>query len=267
MSSPEPTSNPPSGPIYGPGNGDFFSELRLAACFLTILPLGPRTSADDEAIAASFRWFPLVGFALGLVLALEDYALGFLFLDRTVRATLLVLSLTVITGAVHLDGLADTADALGAGGNRERALEILRDSRIGSFGAIAIFFALALKVAALAAMPATTRYQAIIAAVGIARWSMVAVSSRSDYLRASGAGTSVLGFKEQFNTIGIATLTTGAALISIHTLAVGAAFSTAIFMWPLLTLFYKRWLGGVTGDLIGACGELVEVAVLLVMSI
>src|SRR5438132_707993 len=123
-------------------------EVGLAASFLTIIPVGGN-SATSADLAASLGWFPLIGFAVGGALAFADYLLGF-FLLNAVRATLVVLALTAISGAVHLDGLADTADALGAGRDRMRALEILRDSRIGTFGATAMFFALALKIAALA---------------------------------------------------------------------------------------------------------------------
>ncbi len=99
----------------------------------------------------------------------------------------------MLTGAVHLDALADTADALGAGADRRRALEIMRDSRIGSFGTAAIFFFLALEIVALATMGETRRAAALWLAPGLARWAMVAVGWRIDYLRAEGAGTMLLG--------------------------------------------------------------------------
>src|SRR5258708_35287515 len=108
------------------------------------------------------------------------------------RSVLVVLSLTVITGAVHLDGLADTADALGAGRDRERALEILRDSRIGTFGAIVIFFDLILKILALSTLAGQARYFALILAPGLARYAMVIIALRIDYLRSGGAGSTLL---------------------------------------------------------------------------
>ncbi len=144
-----------------------------------------------EAVAASFGWFPFVGFALGATLAAENLLLTPLFGDA-LAAVLLVLTLTVLTGAVHVDALADTADALGAGTDRRRALEIMRDSRIGSFGAAAIFFFFALEIVALAAMGETRRAVALWLAPGLARWAMVAVGWRIDYLRAEGAGTALV---------------------------------------------------------------------------
>ncbi len=110
-------------------------QIRLAISFLTIIPVinGARAS-DKNVVAASFGWFPLVGFGIGAALCVEDFALGYVF-SPAIRSVLVVMTLAIVTGALHLDGLADTADALGAGRDRARALEILRDSRIGSFGA------------------------------------------------------------------------------------------------------------------------------------
>src|SRR6266851_3299673 len=127
----------------------FFAELPLAISFLTILPVIDQRPASEETVAASFAWFPIVGFLIGVALVGEDWLLAHVF-AQVIRSVLIVISLTIITGAVYLDGLADTADALGAGRDRERALDILRDSRIGTFGAIAIFFDLILKIAVLA---------------------------------------------------------------------------------------------------------------------
>ena len=107
--------------------------------------------ASDETVAASFAWFPIVGFLIGVALVGEDWLLAHFF-AQVIRSVLIVISLTVVTGAVHLDGLADTADALGAGRDRERALDILRDSRVGTFGASAIFFDLTLKILALSTL-------------------------------------------------------------------------------------------------------------------
>jgi adenosylcobinamide-GDP ribazoletransferase len=114
--------------------GGVVLQLRLALSFLTILPLTIE-SANEADVAASMAWFPLVGVAMGIVFALEDRALAFL-LGSALRSAIIVLSMTVLSGAIHLDGLADTADALGAGRDRIRALEILRDSRIGTFAVL-----------------------------------------------------------------------------------------------------------------------------------
>src|SRR6266852_2906440 len=200
-----------------PASG-FFTELSLAVGFLTILPIIDDRRASEDAVATSFEWFPLVGFILGLALCGEDVILSYAF-GQVMRSVLVVLSLIVISGAVHLDGLADTADALGAGRDRDRALEILQDSRIGTFGAIAIFFDLILKILALSTLLADDG----------ARWprrKLVFILPIVFVLAAKFQGAKAL---------------------------VVAAAVVIAMRW-----FYRRWLGGVTGDLIGACGELVE---------
>ncbi len=154
----------------------FFTELPLAISFLTILPVIDQRPASEETVAASFAWFPIVGFLIGVALAGEDWLLAHVF-AQVIRSVLIVISLTIVTGAVHLDGLADTADALGAGRDRDRALDILRDSRVGTFGASAIFFDLTLKILALSTLAGNRRYAALIVAPMLARWAMLLVAA------------------------------------------------------------------------------------------
>ena len=241
------------------------TEIRLAAGFLTILPVLPRAEVTPETLAASFGWFPLVGVALGAVLAAENLLLTPLLGDA-LAAALLTLTLVVLTGAVHLDALADTADALGAGTDRRRALEIMRDSRIGSFGTVAIFFFLALEIVALATMGEARRAAALWLAPGLARWAMVAVGWRIDYLRAEGAGTMLVGPGGDRN-LALASAIAAVAVLPILSWRVLAAYAVAAALAAVLRASYRRWLGGVTGDLLGAAGELVELAVLLVMAV
>ena len=246
----------------------FLTELRLAASFLTIFPFIDQRPASDEAVAQSFAWFPLVGFAIGVALVAEDWLLAHVF-AQVVRSVLIVASLVVVTGAIHLDGLADTADALGAGRDRDRALEILRDSRVGTFGASAIFFDLTLKILALSTLAGSRRYAALILAPTLARFAMVMVALGLPYLRESGAGTALLagqslGLRRRIAVI-LLIIVCAILLSPFRTVGV-LALSLALLIVFLIHLFYRRWLGGVTGDLIGACGEIVEIAVLLVMS-
>jgi adenosylcobinamide-GDP ribazoletransferase len=248
----------------GVARGGRFTEIRLAAGFLTILPVLPRAGAAPATLAASFGWFPLVGFALGALLAAGNLLLPLLFGDA-LAAVGLVLALTVMTGAVHIDALADTADALGAGTDRRRALEIMRDSRIGSFGAVAIFFFLALEIVALATMGETRRTAALWLAPGLARWAMVAVGWRIDYLRAEGAGTRLVGPGGDRN-LALASAIAVLAMLPMFSWRVMLAYAVAATLAAVLRATYRQWLGGVTGDLLGAVGELVEVAVLLVMA-
>jgi adenosylcobinamide-GDP ribazoletransferase len=245
--------------------GGKLAEIRLAAGFLTILPVLPRAGVEPAALAASFGWFPLIGFALGAILAAENLLLTPLFGDA-LTAVLLVLTLAVLTGAVHVDALADTADALGAGTDRRRALEIMRDSRIGSFGTAAMFFFFALEIVALTTMGETRRAAALWLAPGLARWAMVAVGWRIDYLRAEGAGTMLMGPGGDRNLARACAIAAIAALPVLSWRAL-LAYAVAAALAAALRAAYWRWLGGVTGDLLGAAGELVEVAALLAMAV
>lgn len=247
---------------------EFGEQIRLAISFLTIIPVinGARTS-DEKAVAESFGWFPLVGFGIGAALCVEDFALGYVF-SAAIRSVLIVMTLAIVTGALHLDGLADTADALGAGRDRRRALEILRDPRIGTFGAIALFFALSLKVLALASLAGTMRDEAIYLAPGLARFAMVMVAHRLEYMRTKGAGTALLvssddDSKRSSRNELIACATVVIAVLPAISIKALWACVVAVVATVILRAFYRRWIGGVTGDLIGAAGEIVETAVLI----
>ncbi|HZO80839.1 MAG TPA: adenosylcobinamide-GDP ribazoletransferase [Candidatus Binataceae bacterium] len=253
--------------LRGERGAGWLAELRLAAGFLTILPVLAGFPAEPEAVAGSLGWFPLVGFVIGGVLLVEDFVLLPLFGDM-LSAALVVLSLTVLTGAVHLDALADAADALGARADRRRALAVMRDSRIGSFGAVAIVLLLALEIVALATIckaGAARRAAALWIAPGLGRWAMAAVSWRIEYLRAEGAGTAILRDGGDRN-LALASATVALAALPILSWRVVAACAAALTLAATLRAAYRRWLGGVTGDLIGAAGELVELAALLAMA-
>ena len=239
-------------------------QIRLAASFLTILPLAPVAPADPGEVAGSFGWFPLVGFAIGGALCLADWSFGH-FCAPAPRAVLTIALLATITGALHLDGVADTADALGAGRDRARAREILRDSRIGSFGAIALVLVIGLKIAALAGSVGAPRYAALYMAPGLGRWAMVAIAQGLEYLRAEGAGATLLA-RDRRRNLRVATATAIVALIPLAALHALRAGVVAALVTVALRALYRRWLGGVTGDLIGAAGELVETAVLLAIA-
>jgi adenosylcobinamide-GDP ribazoletransferase len=247
------------------GGDGIFEEFRLALAFLTILPVIDERPRDASTVAASFGWFPLVGFLLGGMICAFDALMSIRF-GIVVRSALDVLAMTVLTGAIHLDGLADTADAIGAGRNRERALDIMRDSGVGTFGTLALIFDLGLRTIAIASMHGAARYAALFAAPGIARWAMVAVADRMIYVRGAGAGTTLLGANPA-RPMTRAAITLALGLSLVLSMRALWAVLCGIAITALMRAAYRRWLGGITGDLVGACGEIVEVAALLAMSI
>jgi adenosylcobinamide-GDP ribazoletransferase len=244
--------------------GRYITGLRLAASFLTVLPVGPRAQASEKELAASFGMFPLVGFILGAALALEDLILAPLF-GAEIRSALVILTLVAITGALHLDALADTADALGAGADRSHALEIMRDSRLGVFGSIAIFAWLGLQWIALASLQGATRSAALYLVPGLGRWAMVAVAAGLDYLRPAGAG-SFLKPEWSWSNLRTASAIGLIAIFPVFSSHARAATAAAIVVVLALRWLYRRWLGGVTGDLLGAAGALAELAAMLAMA-
>ena len=182
-----------------------------------------------------------------------------------IRSALVILTLVAITGALHLDALADTADALGAGADRAHALDILRDSSVGVFGSIAIFSWLGLQWIALASLDGATRGVALYLVPGLGRWAMVAVAAGIDYLRPAGAG-SFLKPEWSWPNLRTASVIGLIAIVPVFSSHARAATAAAIAVVLALRWFYRRWLGGVTGDLLGAAGALVEVAAMLAMA-
>ncbi|MBK1635600.1 adenosylcobinamide-GDP ribazoletransferase [Rhodovulum adriaticum] len=236
----------------------------LAVQFLTRLPLPFAPGYTPERMGHAMRYFPLVGLAIGGGLA-AVYALSALVFPPVVAALLAVAAGVRLTGALHEDGLADMADGLGGGATRERALEIMRDSRIGSYGAVTLGLVLALKVAALAGLGAAAA-GALVGAHGLSRLSTLALSAALPYARAEG--------KAVFASVGLGpmgwpiALAGGAAALLVLMATAGiVAAVTALIAAVLVTLWLgrmmRRRLGGQTGDGLGAAQQLGETAILL----
>lgn len=232
---------------------------RAALVFLTRLP-GGRLDASDFAAAPG--WFAVVGLGIGVALA-AVWTLAGLVWPPLVAALATVAAGLLLTGALHEDGLADTFDGLGAMRTRERALEILRDSRIGSYGALALGMGLAGRVAALTALgPAVP--VALIAGQGFSRVAMTLVLRRGPYLRAAGAGSGMTGPLGAGRWPLLAATLAGLAL---GLWALGGALVGGLIGLILATLALRLWalrrLGGITGDILGAIQVLGDLGFLL----
>jgi adenosylcobinamide-GDP ribazoletransferase len=232
----------------------------LAAAFmlLTRLPLG--RPARGSAPPAPWA-FPVVGGVVGLLAGLVLRLAEFEKLPPLLAAGWAVVALLLLTGALHEDGLADTADGLGGGQTAARKLEIMRDSRIGTFGAVALVLSLALRVAALAALADPGRVAvALIAAGMLGRGAMIGVMlalrpARPDGMAAAlgpvRIGPAVVG-------LGIA----GACVLLSHGVH---ALLGAVLAGALMVCLARRQIGGYTGDILGATEQAAECAVLLAM--
>ena len=236
------------------------SDLRTALAFLTRLPVGVPA---EPSLARAAAWFPVVGLLVGGAAA-GTRAAADLALPPAAATLLAVLVAVLLTGALHEDGLADVADALGAHVDRARRLEILRDPRVGAFGALALVLAAGLVVATVAPLDTADAARTLIVAHVLARWAILPVSRALPPARPDGAGTLL--------RVGTPALLVASALASAAALAVagphagaatlGAATLAALAVGAAL----MRGLGGVTGDGYGATAKVAELAVCVTLA-
>lgn len=236
-------------------------SLLLALEFLTVLRLRRAPAADVVAIARSQALFPLVGLGLGLLLVGLDAGLSRV-LPPAAAAALLVVALIILTGGLHLDGVADTCDGLFGAYDRQRRLEIMRDSRVGSYGALGIAAILLLKWAAILSLAWPLRRDALLLAPALGRWAMVAVIAAFPYARPQGLGKAMHQEARPYPL-----LLAGATALGASALLLGMwgplAWAFVAAFGSLLALYAHRRLGGLTGDVYGAICELSETAFLL----
>jgi adenosylcobinamide-GDP ribazoletransferase len=232
---------------------DLVSALR----FLTILPVG---KSDEPPRPRVVPFFPLAGLGIGAILALVDSALQEIF-SLYIVSLIDVLLLAVISGALHLDGLADTADGLFSHQGREAALQIMKDSRIGTMGLLALVFVLSIKWAGLSSLN-QDRALCLLIIPAYARGAFSIAICFLDYLRPEG-GTAKPFFSAKGGKQGLIWLLAPAALALL--LGLRGLFLTLAFIGivALVTLFYKKKMGGVTGDMLGALGEVTEALLFL----
>jgi adenosylcobinamide-GDP ribazoletransferase len=238
-----------------------FRDVATAFQFLTRFPLR-RVLYDPDALSRSAKFFPLVGVVIGVL-----GSVFYLWLVRHVPASvaaLVTLALFVLaTGGLHEDGLADVADAFGGGWNREQILTILKDSRIGTFGALAVLVSCGLRVLLLANLPLHRFAAYVISGQVLCRWTALPLGyTLPPAGESSGQGARIA------RQISMGSLVIGSVLTVII-----AAYLLRRSVWGPITstlivtgaswLYYRRRIGGVTGDCFGATNQLAEIAVYL----
>jgi adenosylcobinamide-GDP ribazoletransferase len=259
-------------------------SLLTAFAFLTRLPL-PRLLPGPGALEASVAWFPAVGAVVGGLAALALLGAAWLW-PWPLPALAAVAVAVAATGGFHEDGLADTADAFAAGGDLERRLRVLDDPRIGAVGAVVLVLVLLGRVAALALLPLATAAAALVAAHTLARWAVPALLWRLPYVRGEagiaarlkrGATGGRLAAATALTLLVLAAASLASSLplpaqlaespLSVAPLFSAAALTAAVGAALLVTLaagaLFRRRFGGVTGDLLGATCQAVELAVYL----
>ncbi|MAN46665.1 MAG: adenosylcobinamide-GDP ribazoletransferase [Alphaproteobacteria bacterium] len=243
---------------------DEIAKFALAVQFLTRLPIPARIKFTPERMAGSVAYYPLVGLLVGGLSALIFWAAS-LALPVLVSLILAVAAGFLLTGGFHEDGLADTFDGIGGGLTRERSLEIMKDSRIGTYGTLALVSMIALKVAALSEMAQASPLLVLgllPAAHGLSRFSSVMVIATSKYVRDEGTGKPVARGSSAL-TLTIAGVTAAAILAGLiwagpPMLAVYGVIGL-VAGHVLMRAFFERKLKGYTGDTLGAVQQLSEV--------
>ncbi|MEM9465572.1 MAG: adenosylcobinamide-GDP ribazoletransferase [Actinomycetota bacterium] len=232
-------------------------SIRHAWAFLTRLPGGAHP-ADDRALGLSVPWFPAVGAVIGLLIGLVWVGLSEIVSPLT-AATLAVLVGVAITGAFHEDGLADTADSLG-GYTTERRLEIMKDSRVGTFGVLALVFSVLIRVIALASLEPVEGLVALVMAHAVGRSIATLVMVTTPAAASTGLGQSYTAHLPTPAVVAIGVIVAGCSVVGGPAGVVG--YLVALTGAALLVLLARRAYGGTTGDVLGAVEQVGEMAVL-----
>ena len=237
----------------------------LAVQFLTRLPVRSQHLFTQARLAATPRYYPFVGALIGAFSG-AVFWLAHLVFPASLSIVLAVAASLVATGALHEDGFADTCDGLGGGGTRERALEIMRDGRLGTYGAAGLGLILAAKVLALTAAPAEAVPWLLIAAHAASRSSAVLALATGNYVRDAGIADPVA------DAVGPASLALALATgVAAACVLLGAAAPAAVLVGlgglatghVAMRSLYERKLGGYTGDCLGAVQQTSELGMYL----
>jgi adenosylcobinamide-GDP ribazoletransferase len=231
-------------------------RLLAAAAFLTRLPLAP--GGADEELGRAARYFPLVGAGVGLA-GVAVLAAGATALPLLVSVILSVGATVLLTGALHEDGLADACDAFGGGASREEVFRILKDSRIGAYGALGLILVLALKIASLAQMPVAVLPLALIFAHAFSRALCVAVMAAGVYAKREGGKTRRVAAGARPVDAAIA-LAVGLAAVLWSPAVLAPAALVMAALAAVLYGYFRARVGGYTGDALGAIQQLTEAA-------
>ena len=239
------------------------SDIRAAITFLTRLPAG----GPHRALSACAWAFPIAGLTVGIAGGAMFWLAGWAGLPAWIAAFLTLAVTALITGALHEDGLADAADGLGAGGSVDRKLEIMRDSRIGGYGALALMLATGMKAAAIAAFPAGLTGAAAVAALHVlSRAVLPSLMAALHPAAASGVAASV-GRPGPAGALVALTLGIAGTVCLIGPGAGIVAAAAAVATACVVALLLIRALGGYNGDTIGLLEQLCEIAIMLALLI
>jgi adenosylcobinamide-GDP ribazoletransferase len=239
-------------------------SFAIAWHFLTIVRISKSVhEATREEMASSWLWFPLVGLCLGGLLVAIDRG-GTFFLPKLVLDVLLVAVLITVTGALHQDGLADTLDGLGGGRTPAERLSIMRDPHLGAIGAVGLVLDLALRVVGFHTVPDDVRPHVLVCMPMLGRWGMIVGAWRAVYARPEGGlAAPFLAHLSGRQVLGATAFTAAVAVWQLGWPAALMACGLTVLVARGVTYGAGRFIGGITGDILGAINEFVEIAFLL----
>ena len=244
---------------------EWFDDFKTAVAFLTRLPMPHPDGAMPQNFVRAHRMFPVVGALIGAVVGLLCLGLRSIGVPDLAAAALALGGSAIITGALHEDGLADIADGFGGGRNRDSKLEIMRDSRLGTYGAVILLVSFAAKISALAAIPDSYVVPAMIAAQALARGVLPAMSLTLPYARKDGLARNA-GQPDAATSVMAAGLALLIALLSLSwSNALCAALVAGVSAFAVAWLALRQ-IGGQTGDVLGGAEQVGETAILVLLA-
>jgi adenosylcobinamide-GDP ribazoletransferase len=236
----------------------------IALQFLTIIPLPFDTRCQKEDLGRATACFPLVGLTIGGLLVGLNWLIE-PWLAPPLTAALLITALSAVTGALHLDGLADVCDGLAARGSRERFLAIMKDSNVGAVGAVGLVLGLLLKWQALLAVPTEITWQAVLLFPTLGRCAQVLAVAGARHARQDGLGAAIIQGMGAGQLLVALAITIAACLLILP--FKGMIALTAVFAVTLVIKgYFQARLGGLTGDIVGCTSEVAEITALIVLS-
>jgi adenosylcobinamide-GDP ribazoletransferase len=231
--------------------------------FLTVIRV-PGPFGHPEEFGASATFFPVVGLVLGAIVAAVDYLFQYIW-PTTITSALAIVALILMTGGMHLDGLMDSCDGLFGRRDPVRRLEIMRDSRVGSFGVLGAISLLLVKYATIVTLVGSWRVEGLIMAPLLSRWTMSLALWYFPYGRSEGIGTA---FKQSLRWPHVLI---GGIFALVVAIVVGWFVGIVLFIIAAVVTMFLGWyictrIPGLTGDSYGAINEIVEVALLLAVA-
>ncbi|SDT05141.1 adenosylcobinamide-GDP ribazoletransferase [Bradyrhizobium canariense] len=244
---------------------DWIDDLRLAVALLTRVPMPQPEGTKPEGLARAQRAFPLVGAMIGLAVGLVDRAMLKMGIPPLAAAALAIGAGAALTGALHEDGLADVGDGFGGGRDRAAKLAIMRDSRIGTYGALALLVSFSARWSALASFSTAAIIPGLVVAHALSRAAIPVLAANMPFARDDGLGKSA-GRPDLASALMAIVIAVVIALLCLPAkLALLEVVVTAAAATAVATLA-QRQIGGVTGDVFGAVEQVVETAVLVMLA-